>query len=155
MRIDAFAQSLTIQPTGFLRAFEICRLEVQCFGWVRLPFGMWQRVGQRDLHSWLARVHERDNDGAAAGYLIAHPRELGGEAVPYVASVGVSPRFQRRGIGRELMLVAMKRFDRIWLHVRASNSPAIRMYESLGYAVHARIDRFYQNGEDALVMKSW
>jgi ribosomal protein S18 acetylase RimI-like enzyme len=155
MHIDAIAPSLTIQPAGFLRAFDICRLEVQCFGWMRLPFGMWQRVGQRDLSSWLARVHDRNNDGAPAGYLLAHDRALDGVSIPYVASVGVSPRFQRRGIGRELMLVAMKRFDRIWLHVRAGNTPAIKMYESLGYSVHARIDKFYQNGDDALVMKSW
>uniref|UniRef100_A0A0A9H7Z6 Sgb102 n=1 Tax=Arundo donax TaxID=35708 RepID=A0A0A9H7Z6_ARUDO len=38
------------------------------------------------------------------------------------------------------------------LFVRASNMPAIRMYEKLGYVVYRRVLRYY-SGEDGLDMR--
>jgi [ribosomal protein S18]-alanine N-acetyltransferase len=150
MHIDITAHPLSVQQATWRDLVAICKLEAQSFGAMRIPFGLWQRLGQSGVSTWIAR-----HNGASAGYLIAYPRELGAEATPYVAGVGVSPSFKRRGIGRELMLATLDTFPRVWLHVRATNAPAIKMYESLNFSTQDRIHAFYQNGDDALVMTSW
>jgi ribosomal-protein-alanine N-acetyltransferase len=150
MHIDAASHSISVHTAAWRDMFSICKLESESFGAARILFGLWQRVGQAGVTTWIARSNR-----TSAGYLIAYPRELGSESIPYVAGVGVSGAFKRRGIGRELMLASMDAFPRVWLHVRADNTPAIRMYESLNFAMQDRIHAFYQNGDDALVMTSW
>jgi ribosomal protein S18 acetylase RimI-like enzyme len=147
MPIDATLHSTHVQLATWRDMLAICRLEMRCFGGVRLIAGLWQRVPERGVTTWLAR-----HGGTAAAYLIAYPRPLDNVDVPYVGGVGTAPEFQRRGIGRELMQAAFARHGALWLHVRASNTPAIRMYEALGMHMQERITHFYQNGDDALVM---
>jgi ribosomal protein S18 acetylase RimI-like enzyme len=43
-------------------------------------------------------------------------------------------------------------YPAIWLHVRAHNSAAIAMYLRLGLCQLHRLERFYSNGEAAIVM---
>ncbi len=68
--------------------------------------------------------------------------------------LAVESGHQRRGLGRRLMswlhdsaLVAGT-FD-LALELRASNAPARRFYESLGYTAGALIPGYYQGREDA------
>ncbi|MBM7058289.1 GNAT family N-acetyltransferase [Streptomyces durocortorensis] len=77
--------------------------------------------------------------GEAVGHVWVALRELepGGPA-GYVFDVEVREEHRGRGHGRALMLLAEDvtrawRADRIGLHVFASNTPALRLYESLGY----------------------
>ncbi|MEV6160846.1 GNAT family N-acetyltransferase [Streptomyces sp. NPDC052052] len=72
-------------------------------------------------HVWVARQE-------------MHP----GMVVGYVFDVEVREEFRGRGYGRALMLQAERIAleageDRLGLHVFASNTPALRLYESLGY----------------------
>ncbi len=60
-----------------------------------------------------------------------------------IANVAVLPEYRRRGIARALTLRAMrhareKKVDDIWLHVRADNLEAIRLYQTLGFEERAR-----------------
>jgi len=55
-----------------------------------------------------------------------------------IANVAVHPEYRQRGIGRALTKKAVEHAQSlghrdIWLHVRAGNIPAIRLYESLGF----------------------
>ncbi len=76
----------------------------------------------------------------------------------HVTTVAVSPEWQRRGIGercvRRLLEQAGERGAACsTLEVRASNEPAIRLYEKLGYLRTAVRKRYYpDNAEDAVVM---
>jgi ribosomal protein S18 acetylase RimI-like enzyme len=147
MQINAALPSLRVSRATWRNIPAICRTEMRCFGGIRLLFGLWQRVGQHGVSTWVAEVH-----GSVAGYLIAYGRALDGVERPYVGGVGTDPAFQRRGIGRELMYAAMAANPGLWLHVRAGNTPAISLYESIGMLRHAQLKGFYQNGDDALVM---
>jgi len=60
-----------------------------------------------------------------------------------IANVAVPPDYRRRGIARTLTLRAMqhahqKNVNDLWLHVRADNPEAIRLYETLGFKERAR-----------------
>jgi [ribosomal protein S18]-alanine N-acetyltransferase len=70
----------------------------------------------------------------------------------YVGGIGVSPAFRKRGIGAQLMQTVMQQPQKIWLHVRARNQEAIRLYERLGLDHVKTLPRFYGNGEDAFIM---
>lgn len=84
-------------------------------------------------------VHE----GTVVGRLHVGRREMHpGEEVAYVYDVAVDQGQRGRGHGRSLMLlaerVALDAGDRrIGLHVFAGNTPALRLYESLGYVTTA------------------
>lgn len=90
-------------------------------------------------------------DGAIAGYLCAWMvvDEM------HLGTVGVDPALRRSGIGRDLVVrslewAASRGAAGAHLEVRASNSAAIALYESLGYhRVGIRRAYYPDNGEDA------
>ena len=76
----------------------------------------------------------------------------------HVLKVATMPQFRRSGLARRLMALAEDHVvemggESLTLEVRSGNQPAITMYETLGYN-HAGIGAgYYQNGEDAVVMR--
>jgi ribosomal-protein-alanine N-acetyltransferase len=76
----------------------------------------------------------------------------------HIVSVGVLPEARRLGIATVMMLRAMKAMKvyygaaEVYLEVRVSNTPAISLYEKLGYKVVGRIPKYYSDGEDAYLM---
>ncbi|MFF9571141.1 GNAT family N-acetyltransferase [Streptomyces sp. NPDC014685] len=84
------------------------------------------------LHVLVAR-------GEAVGHLWVSVREeIEGVSAGYVFDVEVAEEHRGRGHGRTLMLHAERLvlaagLHRLGLHVFASNTPALRLYESLGY----------------------
>jgi len=79
----------------------------------------------------------------------------GAENISWIATVGVLPEFRRQGIGRRLIEACEERLPTaaIRLCVRASNQEAISLYHKLGYRPIGTWQRYYQDGEDALVME--
>lgn len=75
----------------------------------------------------------------------------------HLLNVAVAPAERRKGIGRALMddLLAYARANaaaKVLLEVRAGNTAAIRLYESLGFAHLGVRRRYYADGEDAVEM---
>ena len=74
-------------------------------------------------------------------------------------NVAVHPDFRRRGIGEALILALVeelkaKESHSLTLEVRASNVPAIALYEKLGFAETGRRKNYYRNPkEDALILR--
>ncbi|YCI82159.1 ribosomal protein S18-alanine N-acetyltransferase [Enterobacteriaceae bacterium] len=75
-------------------------------------------------------------------------------------NIAVDPAYQRRGLGRALLEQLITQLEQrdvftLWLEVRASNAPAIALYESLGFN-EATVRRNYyptaDGREDAIVM---
>ncbi len=92
-------------------------------------------------------------DGRMVGFIAGDPRPA--EGLAWIATIGVVPEYRQRGIGRALLHAceAQLKFPRIRLSVRASNDGAIRLYETEGYQ---RVDvwqKYYNDGESAIIME--
>jgi ribosomal-protein-alanine N-acetyltransferase len=84
-------------------------------------------------------------------------RKLGFVKKGHVVSVAVLDQHRGKGVGRALMLegvngVVSRKSDEIYLEVRISNEPAVKMYEKLGFQIKSRLRTYYRDGEDAYLM---
>jgi ribosomal-protein-alanine N-acetyltransferase len=92
-------------------------------------------------------------NGELIGFVAGDPRPS--EGANWVAMIVVDPRYQRRGVGRALLHAceAKSRLPRMRLTVRMSNEAAISLYEKEGYRSVDIWKRYYNDGEDGLVME--
>ena len=76
----------------------------------------------------------------------------------HIVSIAVMEDYRRRGIGRELIVQAMRKGREVYdtsegyLEVRISNDAAIGLYDVLGFKKVKRNYGYYMDGEDAWVM---
>ena len=76
-----------------------------------------------------------------------------------LANIGVAARAQKQGIGRKLLRKCIAHAEEngceiLSLEVRVSNSPAIALYEKMGFVQVGRRPRYYTNPrEDALILR--
>ncbi|MCS6786901.1 MAG: ribosomal protein S18-alanine N-acetyltransferase [Thiobacillaceae bacterium] len=107
---------------------------------------------QAGYSCWVAEV-----DGELIGYYIV--MAVAGEG--HLLNCCVAPAWQGRGYGRWLAQKAIENAREhgaacIFLEVRPSNAPALRLYQRLGFSPIARRRGYYpadHGREDALVMK--
>ena len=93
-------------------------------------------------------------EGGIAGYLCPSLVLDEGE----ILDVAVRGDCRGLGIGRLLVTEALRLFrergaDRVFLEVRLSNEAAISLYRALGFHECGQRHRYYENGEDALLME--
>lgn len=91
--------------------------------------------------------------GRMVGFIAGDPRPS--EGFSWIATLGVLPEYRGLGYGRALLEACERQLPtrRIRLSVRASNDEAIRMYRNAGYVAIDRWERYYNDGESALVME--
>jgi ribosomal-protein-alanine N-acetyltransferase len=75
----------------------------------------------------------------------------------HLLNVAVAPDERRRGLGRALVLDLLDyarehAAAKVLLEVRASNTPAIRLYETLGFTEFNVRKAYYGDGEDGVEM---
>ena len=131
----------------------VAELEKLCFS---LPWDEASVAGEltNPLSLWLVAVE----DGELAGYVGS--QSVMGEAD--MMNLAVKPEYRRRGVGEKLVqklaeeLKAQKVYC-LTLEVRASNAPAIALYEKLGFVPVGRRPGYYRSPrEDALILrKEW
>ena len=92
-------------------------------------------------------------DERMIGFIAGDPRPA--EGFSWIATIGVLPEYRGKGFGRALLEACEARLTtgRIRLSVRASNLDPIRMYEKAGYQQVDCWLRYYDDGEDALIME--
>ncbi|MEE8885746.1 MAG: ribosomal protein S18-alanine N-acetyltransferase [Eubacteriales bacterium] len=96
-----------------------------------------------------------EEEGKIAGYIGFYGIPDEGD----ITNVSVDPSFRRRGIGRALIKELERRTEsrgitKIFLEVRESNEPAIRLYEQEGFRqVGVRKEYYHSPTEDARLMK--
>ncbi len=75
----------------------------------------------------------------------------------HISTIAAHPDWRGCGLGQWLMVALMQAAlergaVRSTLEVRVSNTPAMRLYEKLGYEVTGKRRRYYRDGEDGLIM---
>lgn len=92
-------------------------------------------------------------DSQMVGFVAGDPRPRDGWG--WIATIGVDPRYQRRGIGRALLHACESRLGvpSARLTVRLSNEAAVAMYEKENYKTIDVWKGYYNDGEDAIVME--
>jgi len=129
---------------------QVAELEKLCFTtpWSENSIAM--EVGN-DLSLWLVALA----DDVVVGYIGS--QTVCGETD--IMNVAVHPRWRQMGIARSLIEMLAHRLpergsDRMTLEVRASNLPAIRLYEKLDFHEVGRRPNYYHNPkEDALILR--
>ena len=136
-----------LTPDDLAQAYAIeCRSHA--FPWSEKTFASNQ--GERFINLRL------DVDGKMAAFAIT--QVVLDEASLF--NIAVDPAFQRRGLGRQLLQYLIDELIKrdvltLWLEVRASNLPAIALYEQLGFNQVSRRPNYYPTAsgrEDAILM---
>jgi len=75
----------------------------------------------------------------------------------HVISIAVLPEHRRQGIASALLREAMRGMQaygvrECFLEVRVSNTPAIRLYQKMGFQIVRTVPRYYADGEAAYIM---
>ncbi|WP_312546520.1 ribosomal protein S18-alanine N-acetyltransferase [Pantoea eucalypti] len=136
-----------LTPDDLAQAFAIERRS-HAFPWSEKTFASNQ--GERFINLRL------DVDGKMVAFAIT--QVVLDEASLF--NIAVDPDFQRRGYGRQLLQHLINELIKrnvltLWLEVRASNLPAIALYEQLGFNQVSRRPNYYPTAsgrEDAILM---
>ena len=140
---------MDIQPAGIRDLGAIRRLEHACF-----EKDAWPLLDIMAVLTWPEVIRLKAvEDGNVVGFVAGDPRPS--QALAWIATIGVDPRYQRRGIGRALLSACevQIKLPRVRLSVRISNHGAISLYEQEGYRTCDVWKDYYSDGEDALVME--
>lgn len=75
----------------------------------------------------------------------------------HLLNIAVHPDFQNLGLGRKLLKTTMERSRELgglsfFLEVRPSNDIALKLYQKEGFRNLMVREKYYSNGEDAVVM---
>jgi ribosomal-protein-alanine N-acetyltransferase len=128
---------------------RVVEIEKQCFG-----------------ERWTINAFANELANTASSYFVAYQGDLIVGYAGYwlileeahITTIGVEPRFQRRGWGEELLLHLIGHAEKagakwLTLEVRASNVAAQKLYEKYGFTSLGKRKAYYQdNNEDALIM---
>ena len=129
---------------------QVAALEKLCFS---APWSEKSVAGELEnkLALWLVAT----DGGTVAGY-------IGSQTVldeTDMMNVAVHPDYRRQGVGEALVAALSARLKELGsrsltLEVRASNAPAIALYEKLGFEQVGLRKNYYRNPrEDALILK--
>ena len=140
---------MEIVPATILDLNPLRKLERACF-----EKDAWSLFDLIAVLSWPEIIrYKAVEDGQMIGFVAGDTRLLQGAA--WIATIGVDPRYQRRGIGRALLRACEERIasKRLKLTVRMSNRAAVSLYEKEGYHTADVWKAYYNDGEDGLVME--
>lgn len=129
---------------------RIMELEKQCFPESTWPESEYLYELRENPFSSL---HVLEADGKICGYIdwwILYDKAQ-------LATIGVAPECRGRGYAKAMLEECIrdaneKGCETLSLEVRVSNAPAIALYRSYGFIDAAVRKRYYENGEDAILM---
>ncbi|WP_158075948.1 ribosomal protein S18-alanine N-acetyltransferase [Bombella intestini] len=114
-----------------------------------------QILALQGVEAWLACVQGSSSEQGMVpvGFIISRYVMDEGE----ILSLGVHPDWQRRGIARSLLAHVVKRAQQnkatLFLEVRFSNEAAFGLYGQFGFQQVAVRRRYYEDGEDARLLR--
>jgi ribosomal protein S18 acetylase RimI-like enzyme len=92
-------------------------------------------------------------DGQMVGFIAGDPRPE--DHIGWITTVGVHPGYRGQGIGTQLIQVCEEgmAMPKVRLSVRRSNLDALKLYAGLGYYEVGVWEKYYFDGEDALILE--
>ena len=132
-----------IRPVHSADFDELLQIEAQAF-----PKSQYDREELWILHLKYPHTFLVALSDQIDGYIVFRPDG-------HIISMAVTPERRRTGVGTCLVKEAIDHCRRksLRLEVRVSNVGAHKFYQSLGFIIKAKIGRYYQDGEDALIME--
>lgn len=94
-------------------------------------------------------------ESPVVGYVVADLVRSRGQPIGHIKNLAVHPDRRGEGVGSALLeraLEVLSVTDTVKLEVRASNDGARSLYRRFGFEQFRRVEGYYRNGEDALVM---
>jgi ribosomal-protein-alanine N-acetyltransferase len=133
---------------------EVMKVERACFGnpWTRWYFS--QELQRNPLsHLFVLRIHNNGKE-SIVGFLVCWILN----AELHINNIAIHPDFQGKGLGKSLMEFAMDFGKKNNCHcaaleVRVSNQRAIELYKRLGFLTIGQVQRYYDDGENAWILR--
>lgn len=102
--------------------------------------------------AWMA-----EDDGVLAGFAIVELTAEPDGTIAYIQTIEVASAFRRRGIASGLLdriehTAHASQAIAIWLHVEATNTAAIALYEAHGYMKQGTERHYYARRRDADIL---
>jgi ribosomal-protein-alanine N-acetyltransferase len=155
-------ERVSISPATWRDFRDILALERACFEgdswpWIDVMAALTfpdavrlKAVARADLPGGAAAAA---NGRQAIGFVFGDRHRSQG--LGWIASIGVHPDYQRRGIGSRLLAACERALGtpHVRLTLRPSNVSARRVYDAAGYVEISRLSRYYRDGEDGIVME--
>jgi len=144
------ADDVTIREAEQADLLSVYRIEKTCFPqpW---PFSAFERfLGEPGFLV-------ADDGERVVGYVVSNLVPNHGRDIGHVKDLAVRPDARGRGVGRTLLERALVSLSidgasLVKLEVRESNDPALSLYRDVGFEPMRRVPRYYEDGEDALLM---
>ncbi|MDE7380208.1 MAG: ribosomal protein S18-alanine N-acetyltransferase [Clostridia bacterium] len=141
---------MTIRKCKYEDILSISELEKECFKGESWSFGTIASAFENPSHCMLVAEDGGEVIGFGCTSTTCETSDL--------ENVLVAEEYRRSGVGKAILTAliddaAERGAEKMFLEVRVSNSSAMRLYLSCGFAgVYART-RYYSDGEDCLVMQ--
>lgn len=147
----------TIRKAKLEDVIKIVRIENYCFTepWdPEIFLGIVSSGGKMPVGSRIVSMDIIEQDCKLVGYIVWAMDQTLLEG--RILNIAVEENHRRDGIGKDLLqhlikLMKSKGIKRCMLEVRASNLPAISLYDSFGMRPVDRVYGYYSNHEDALI----
>lgn len=129
---------------------DVLALDRQCLG------GLWTEAGYR---------RELDSPNSDLLVLLADQQVIGFGCLwaileeAHITTLAIHPHYHRRQLGQLLLIQLLhsarqRQLTHATLEVRASNQPALNLYQKFGFRTAGCRKRYYSDGEDALILWS-
>lgn len=144
----------SVRPVRRADLFEIVRIENASFP---QPWSLSAFERFLDEQGFLVAVDDRGDRPTVLGYVVANTIQQHRSPIGHVKDIAVHPEHRGRGIGRRLLRAGLRSLRAqgssiVKLEVRRSNDVARTMYREAGFIHKETSPRYYDDGEDALVM---
>jgi ribosomal protein S18 acetylase RimI-like enzyme len=135
-----FQQALTVWNEGFQGYFADMTFTMDRF------MSRFAQEGLSPEVSVVAWMNERP-----VGFILNGVRTVGGKRIAWNGGTGVVPEYRRHGIGRRMIEACLEVYrahdvDIAYLEAIAQNTPAIALYEQVGYRIVDRVKFLSRTG---------
>jgi ribosomal-protein-alanine N-acetyltransferase len=150
----ADATAATVRPVQRADLLDVVRIEQASFP---QPWSLSAFERFLEEPGFLVASDERGQAPTVLGYVVANTIPRGTSPVGHIKDLAVHPEHRGQGLGRSLLesglrSLAAQGVDAVKLEVRRTNSAAIALYRGAGFVHEQTAVRYYDDGEDALVM---